>query len=264
VNTEGAQQIELHGAPPVTEAVVFAPVPRSQRLSETIADQLLEAIVTGGFRIGALLPSERELGDQFQVSRTVIREAIRALSTKGVVEVQSGRGVRVLRLDTTPVTEAMALLLRSTSDIDFFKVHEVRTMFEVHMSGLAAARASDAEIAELKDIVRATEDVTDDLEKTSELDVAFHRAVARATGNELFVVLLDSIGPALLQTRRATLAIPHRPTIVVEQHRQILEGIGAHDPVIARASMEAHLVSVERAWRTRQRALSGDQPVAGS
>ena len=88
----------------MTEPVTFDRVGRMPRLSDTIAEQLLEAIVAGRFREGDILPSERELGDQFGVSRTVIREAIRALATRGVVEVQSGRGVRVIAMDTASVT----------------------------------------------------------------------------------------------------------------------------------------------------------------
>jgi GntR family transcriptional regulator, transcriptional repressor for pyruvate dehydrogenase complex len=100
----------------MTGPVTFDRVGRMPRLSDTIAEQLLEAIVAGRFKEGDILPSERELGDQFGVSRTVIREAIRTLATRGVVEVQSGRGVRVIALDTTSVTEAMSLLLHGVEE----------------------------------------------------------------------------------------------------------------------------------------------------
>ena len=126
----------------------FDPVRRMPRLSDTIAEHMLDAIVAGAFKEGDLLPSERELGLQFDVSRTVIREAVRALATKGVVAVQSGRGARVIRPDGGPITAAMSLLVRST-DIDFTKLHEVRTMIERHTAGLAAERASAENIDEL-------------------------------------------------------------------------------------------------------------------
>ncbi len=247
----------------MSDTVAFTPVVRGPRLSDTIAERLLEAILSGQFKEGDPLPSERDLGEQFGVSRTVVREAIRSLTTKGVVEVRSGRGVRVVRLDTAPVTEAMSLLLRGSTDITFFKVHEVRTMLETHFAALAAQRASDAEIAELDTIVDRMEEVTDDIEATSELDVEFHRAIAKSAQNELYLVLLNSIGTMLLQTRLATLAIPHRPEKVINEHRRIIEAIKRHDPALARAQMEDHLANVEDAWRNREEATDDGVASAG-
>jgi len=121
----------------MTEPVTFDRVGRMPRLSDTIAEQLLEAIVAGRFREGDILPSERELGDQFGVSRTVVREAVRALVAKGVIEVRSGSGLRVAAVDAAAVSESMSLYLRGAS-VDFEKVHEVRALLEVHIAGAAA------------------------------------------------------------------------------------------------------------------------------
>ncbi len=236
----------------MSESVEFSPVVRGPRLSDTIADRLLEAILSGQFQEGDPLPSERDLGEQFGVSRTVVREAIRSLTTKGVVEVRSGRGVRVVRLDMAPVTEAMSLLLRGSTDLNFVKVHEVRTMLETHFAMLAAQRANDAEIAELDRIVDSMEEAVDDIEATSQLDVEFHRAIAKSADNELYLVLLDSIGTLLLQIRLATLAIPHHPAKVINEHRRIIEAIKLHDAELARTQMEDHLANVEEAWRNRE------------
>jgi GntR family transcriptional regulator, transcriptional repressor for pyruvate dehydrogenase complex len=158
--------------------MAFTRLDRGPRLSDAIADQLLDAILSGQFNEGDPLPSERELGEQFGVSRTVVREAIRTLMTRGVVEARSGRGVRVLRLGTEPVTEAMALLLRGSPEITFFKVHEVRTTLETDLAALAAQRASEEQVAELQEIVRLSEEAAD-LEVESQLDVDFHRREAR-------------------------------------------------------------------------------------
>jgi GntR family transcriptional repressor for pyruvate dehydrogenase complex len=236
----------------MTSPVTFDRVGRMPRLSDTIAEQLLEAIVAGRFSEGDILPSERELGDQFGVSRTVIREAIRALATRGVVEVQSGRGVRVIALDTASVTEAMSLLLRGDSAIDFSKLHEVRMMLETHVAGLAAERSTDAELVELEKLMDHWVAAGADVSASSLLDVDFHRAIAKCAHNELYLVLLDSIAGALLENRRATLALEHSHAKVLAEHRAIVKAISEHDPEAARAAMEQHLQGVAEAWQARQ------------
>ena len=236
----------------MSEPVTFDRVGRMPRLSDTIAEQLLEAIVAGRFREGDILPSERELGDQFGVSRTVIREAIRALATRGVVEVQSGRGVRVIAMDTASVTEAMSLLLRGESTIDFGKVHEIRMMLETHVAALAAERSTDAEIAQLESLMDRWVAAGDDVAAASQLDVDFHRAIATSAHNELYLVLLDSIAGALLENRRATLALEHSHAKVLGEHRAVVNAIAAHDPEAARGAMRTHLHGVEEAWQSQQ------------
>ena len=242
----------------MTEPVIFDRVGRMPRLSDTIAEQLLEAIVARRFQAGDILPSERELGDQFGVSRTVIREAIRALATRGVVEVQSGRGVRVIAMDTASVTEAMSLLLRGESTIDFAKVHEVRMMLETHLAALAAERGTPEDHRELEVLLDAWGDAGDDVIAASRLDVDFHRAIAKCARNELYLVLLDSIAGALLENRRATLALEHSHAKVHEEHRKIVAGIKEHDPDAARTAMEKHLTGAAQAWRGQQAPIAGD------
>src|SRR5947208_15331599 len=90
----------------------FSRIRRGARLSDRVAAQLQESIVTRGLQPGDRLPSERELGDQFGVSRTVIREAVRALAAKGVIEVRTGSGLRVAAVNAAAVSEAISLYLR--------------------------------------------------------------------------------------------------------------------------------------------------------
>jgi GntR family transcriptional regulator, transcriptional repressor for pyruvate dehydrogenase complex len=231
--------------------VTFDRVIRTPRLSDTVAAQLLEAIVAGGLREGDTLPSERELSDQFGVSRTVIREAVRTLATRGVVEAQSGRGVRVIAPDPDRVTEAMSLLLRADAALDFNKIHEVRTMLETFFAGVAAERGTEDDHRELEELLDAWEDATGDVDASSQLDVDFHRAIAKAGRNELFLVLLDSIAGALLENRRATLALEHLHAKVYAEHRGIVVAIKARDPDKARQAMQIHLNGVAESWRSQ-------------
>jgi GntR family transcriptional regulator, transcriptional repressor for pyruvate dehydrogenase complex len=229
----------------------FSRVTRMPRLSDTVAEEMLHAIVTGSFREGDILPSERELSEQFGVSRTVIREAVRTLATRGVVEVQSGRGVLVIPPHPDRVTEAVSLLLRVDGVLDFTKVHEVRTMLETYFAGVAAERGTEDDHRELEQMLDAWEKATGDVVTSSRLDVDFHRAIAKAGRNELFLVLLDSIAGVLLENRRATLALEHHHVKVYAEHRDIVTAIKARDPESARRAMAVHLNGVAETWHSQ-------------
>ena len=223
---------------------------REPRLSDKVADLLLETIHARGLQAGERLPSERELGEQFGVSRTVIREAVRALAAKGVIDVRTGSGLRVAAVDSATVSESMSLFMRGSTTLDYPKVHEVRAMLEVEIAGLAAERASREDLAELAAICEGME-ADEDLEAASRHDVEFHRAIARATHNELHLLLLDSVGEALLEIRRENLAGGSRDDTLV-LHRQVLERIAARDAEGSRRAMREHLDNVAQHWRRRQ------------
>src|SRR6266550_8265050 len=132
-------------------AALFPQVTREPRLSDKVADLMLETILSRKLMAGDRLPSERELGEQFGVSRTVVREAVRSLVAKGLIEVQSGSGLRVAAVGPAAVRESMRLFLRA-GQLDFEKVHEVRAVLEVHIAGVAADRATTADIEQLRKV----------------------------------------------------------------------------------------------------------------
>jgi len=235
--------------------VLFSQVKREPRLSDKVADTMLETILANRLNVGDPLPSERELGEQFGVSRTVVREAVRALVAKGVIEVRSGSGLRVAAVNATTVSESMSLYLRGGT-LDFEKVQEVRALLEVHLAGLAAERASADDVASLRQIHTRMQNETSDFDAAARDDLEFHRRIARATHNELFLLLLDSIGSSLIDIRRSNFASGSIP-MTLNQHQAILERIAAHDPAGARAAMNAHLDSVASFWREHR-----DQAVA--
>ena len=220
----------------------------SPRLTDKVADILLETIFARGLRAGDPLPSQRELAEQLGVSRTVVREAVQALSAKGIVEIRSGRGLAVARVDGGRVSESISLFIRSRSLDEYPKVHEVRSMLENHIAGLAAERASLAELHQLESVCESMgeEDVT--VDEAARRDVEFHRTLARITQNELYLVLLDSIGSILLEIRRATLVAPGRMQAALEEHRAIVTCVRARDSEGAQFAMGRHLENVEREW----------------
>jgi GntR family transcriptional regulator, transcriptional repressor for pyruvate dehydrogenase complex len=235
------------------EETTFPRVTREPRLSDKVADLLLERIVARRLEPGERLPSERELGEQFGVSRTVIREAVRALAAKGVIDVRTGSGLRVAAVDSSTVSESMSLFLRGSSTLDYPKVHEVRAMLEVEVAGVAAERATNEDIAQMRAMCERMEGAGD-VEAASLHDVEFHRAVAHGTHNELYLLLLDSIGDALIEIRRENLAGGSGPDAIAS-HREILDRIVARDPDGARRAMRTHLEKVEEHWRRRAEEL---------
>src|SRR3989442_1020588 len=146
------------------ETALFDQVTREPRLSDKVADMMLETILSRRLAAGDRLPSERELGEQFGVSRTVIREAVRALVAKGVIEVRSGSGLRVAAVDASNVRESLSLFLRGGA-LDYEKVHEVRKMLEVQIAGLAAARATEDDLSQLTDSCESMEEAVDDVDE---------------------------------------------------------------------------------------------------
>ncbi len=237
------------GEPPGT--ALFEQVEREPKLSDKVAEMMLETILSRRLEAGARLPSERELGEQFGVSRTVVREAVRALAAKGVIEVRSGSGLRVASVGPATVNESMSLYLRG-GQIEFEKVHEVRSMLEVHIAGLAAERAADEDVATLAAVEAQMEAAIGDADAAAVHDLEFHRVIARATHNDLYLVLMDSIGRSHLDIRRANLGGGHSGPATVKQHRAILAAIRDRDPVKARSAMTAHLQQVARIWRRAQ------------
>jgi GntR family transcriptional repressor for pyruvate dehydrogenase complex len=229
--------------------VIFPRVTREPRLSDKVADLLLQTILSRGLKPGDRLPSERELGDQFGVSRTVVREAVRALAAKGVIDVRTGSGLRVAAVDAAAVSESIGLYLRGGT-LAYAKVHEVRKLLEIEIAGLAAERATREHIERLRATCEQMERAVEDVERAARLDLEFHRQIAQATDNELYLLLLDSIGEALLEIRRGNLAAGAGPETLL-LHREIYDRIAAHDPEGARAAMARHLDHVERVWRER-------------
>ncbi len=232
-------------------ANLFDEVTREPRLSDKVADMMLKTILSERLNVGDRLPSERELGEQFGVSRTVVREAVRALAAKGVIEVRTGSGLRVAAVNAAAVSESMSLFLHGVG-LDFEKVHEVRSLLEVHLAGLAAERASDEDIALLRVTHERMCAQLADVEAASRIDLEFHRVIARSTHNDLFLLLMDSIGSSLIDIRRENLSGTGHASATVAQHERVLEQIEAHDVEGARRAMAAHLEGVAEFWREHE------------
>lgn len=226
---------------------------------EQVAVQLREVIASGQTKPGERLPTEADLAKSFGVSRTTIREALRVLTSEGLIETSRGTtgGSFVKRLDPAHVSEFLRnglSVLVSTDGIQVADVLDARLALEVPAARWAAERRTDAELAVLD---RASHirhvkngDVGVHLEHTvfhlALLDVS-HSKLLAALGRPVFEVLMD-----LMQKRNMTAPLTADTD---DAHQRIVDAIRRRDPDGAAAAMEEHLASVADAWRTQ---LSGD------
>ncbi|MBL7253253.1 FadR/GntR family transcriptional regulator [Paractinoplanes lichenicola] len=235
-----------------SEDVQFPTLERSPTLSDRVTDSVLQMITSNALKPGERLPSERDLGIKFGVSRTVVREALRSLAAKGVLDVRTGSGAIVARVGVETASQTLRLFVqgsRAGSDaLHYDQINDVREMLETRVARIAARAAQPADLDRLRELHEQMKKAKNDVELASSLDVAFHREIAVATGNPLFVVIIDSIEPALLEIRRKTLGSAGRPTKALRAHAQILERIVAADAEGAESAMNEHLADSRAVW----------------
>lgn len=218
---------------------VFTAVAPNIKLSDRVEEQIRQLIVTGKVPIGERLPPERELADIFGVSRTVVREAVRSLVAKGLLDIRSGSGTYVVGPQPGFVSDALSMLLQH-SQRGYDDIHEIRMMIEVEIARLAAQRATPEEIGALAENVAAMESASDPAE-LAEIDVAFHELLAKATHNLLFSVMLGSITDIMLEIRKRSFTLRSSAPVAVRFHRDILGRVAARDADGAMEAMRAHL-----------------------
>lgn len=252
--------MEAHEPTAGAAATVFQPVSRGERLADKVEGALTESIVSGHLAVGERLPSERELCERFGVSRPVVREAVRSLIAKGLLADHPRRGHVVTSFGRDAVTESLTVYLRG-QQLDYGKLMEVRVLIEVANAGLAAERASEEQIAALR-TAAAQLQPPPAVEQAALDDVAFHRAIATATGNEFLEVLLDSIREALITVQLPTLADPEIVDSARRAHERIARQIAAHDADGSRRAMREHLDEARRGMEALLRSAGRDPRVA--
>src|SRR5687768_1187938 len=144
---------ELTNNNSILQLAAIEPLEREQRLYERVVEKVLELISSGAWKPGFRLPSERELSEAFGVSRTVVREAVKALEARGVLESATGSGVSVRRADFNMVSRSLQTYMQLSNKDDFeFRLNEVRRVLEVEMVALAAGRITSEQRTKLHQI----------------------------------------------------------------------------------------------------------------
>jgi GntR family transcriptional repressor for pyruvate dehydrogenase complex len=238
---------------------------RTARLYEQIVVQIEESISEGRLKPGDQLPAERELAQQFGVSRTAVREAVKTLCEKGLVEAYSGRGTFVTSGKSQSAKHSLQWLVNSSSNPQNpHYVTELREILEPEFTALAATRIEEQQLAMMREAIEVMDRSMHDPHAYIEADLDFHLALAEAAGNPIILSLLDSIVEVIREERLGVFAVPGAPTRGQIHHKLILKAIQRRDPVKARKAMIAHMQQIhEDTARARAlKASSGKREVS--
>ncbi|MST32159.1 FCD domain-containing protein [Acidimicrobiaceae bacterium USS-CC1] len=206
--------------------------------ADEVQGQLAALIESGELGVNERLPSEAELSRQFGVSRPIVREALGRLQALGLTEARTGRG--------TFVASAVTRLTLCFGQYSAADLNEVRRAVEVPAARLAALRHTDEDLEVLASTLDSHEGATT-AEETVATDAKFHCAIAHATGNKLFVRLVEDLREILQEQSLAVSSLRTRGPHAAREHRRVLVAIADGDGNAAAAAMNDHLDAVERA-----------------
>ena len=216
---------------------------RKNKVYEEVAQQI-ERLILKKLRPGDKLPSERELAEMLKVSRSSIRDAIRGLELRGLVEPRQGAGTIVRESAVEPLANPFANALKRRKEM-VSELLDFRKMLEPPLAARAATHASADEISEMEEILQRQETKQSQGEPAVAEDAEFHYSVALASGNGVVLKVLDIIMDLLRDTRERSLQVEGRPQKSLAGHRRILAAIKRHDAEGAKSAMRRHIEDVE-------------------
>lgn len=213
-------------------------IARPPSLVEKVCNQLAQIVRRDQQEDDGWLPTERELSAQLGVSRSVVREATKRLESQGLVEIQHGIGIKAVDKLHKPLNGSLALLIPDEEE-RLRQLNETRMAIEPESARLAAENATAMQIRTLKRIHRQLIDAPDTA-RAIEADMAFHRALAEASGNQMFRLILDSLAEIGLASRQRTIGRVGKFT-GIEHHAAILAAVEQGDADGAASAMRHHI-----------------------
>lgn len=215
---------------------------RRTSLADQAADLLLARIRSGEWQLGSKIPGETTLGPQLGVGRSTVREAIRQLAGRGILQTRQGAGVFVTAVGAE---EDWGLVLRQA---DIAAVIEARLAIEGEAAALAATRRTPTDIRTMNSALSQRADGRSDIEEHVDTDTAFHRSIVAAAHNEILLELFDAFVPRLRQAMVDMLVIRSHFGSDADQdsHAQVLDAIVAQDADAARSLSREHLRSLQK------------------
>jgi GntR family transcriptional repressor for pyruvate dehydrogenase complex len=226
---------------------MFEKLVSRQLLSLTVQEQIEQVIKEGKLPAGEKLPTEMELCENFGVSRTVMREALRGLSAKGMISIEKGRGMFVKRISASSVSDPMHLYLTLNYRGDYaLDVVHARQAIEPPIAAMAAANRTEVELRLLRENHQKLKECTDDFLSLATLDGEFHLLVAKASDNPIMPLVIEPIHKMMPKIKLAVYdVVKDAHQSAVEYHGKILDAIAAKDKEEARHWMAEHLKHAE-------------------
>lgn len=221
-------------------------MPRKERsLSESVADDILAMItIDKKFASGDKLPNENELSDELQVSRTTLREAIRILVTRNILEIKRGKGTFVT--NHQELNENLSLEQFSASELKVKDLYEMRLIFEPQTAYYAAKRATDKELERILYYGKLEEEKILNNEDRTEVEQAFHKSIAKATHNEF----MNKLIPILYKAINNGVILSDENEVVIQDtlndHRMIMDFLARRDAEGAKIAMKLHIIHAMR------------------
>lgn len=218
---------------------------RVLRPREQVEQQIREAILSGHFTQGQKLPSEAALSDQFSVSRTTVREALRSLAGDGLIRKVPGVGggsfVESIDHESlgTALGDSLENVLRLGS-ITNAEVRELRSLLEVPAAGMAAENRDEEDLEKLRDVIKREKGLTVDDPRVADLDIEFHSLISAAAGNRPLAAFVAALHRVTQPVARIYLT-PEVGRATVRQHKVIVDAIDRQDSEAAKAAMVKHL-----------------------
>jgi DNA-binding FadR family transcriptional regulator len=223
---------------------MFMGRPPRQSLTSMLIEAITERIQSGQYKRGDQLPTEKELIEEFGVSRTVVREAISNMKASGLVSTRQGKGAFVL-------DEGQRSFRISEENLsvveEVLEALELRIAIESEAAALAARRRTPADLQRIVEAAEAMDRAIAAGESAVDFDIAFHRAIAQATGNRHFLGLFNYLGEVLVPRARVPTHQYDATTLrdylqrISAEHHQIVAAIAAGDTDAARAALRMHL-----------------------
>jgi GntR family transcriptional repressor for pyruvate dehydrogenase complex len=214
-----------------------------KKLYEVVMAQIREVIINGQLSAGDLLPPEGELASSLGVSRTTIREALRALEILGIIETRRGVGTVVRSITAKEVMEKIGIVLADINDV-LLKLTEVRSIIEPEVARLAAQRCDRKCAEEMQKALAMIEKDIDSGGTGNEGAVIFHKVICDSIDNEILSHFVSEILEIEKKSREVTLQVPGRRHKSLKEHEDICEAIIARDAGKAADLMKRHIDSV--------------------
>jgi GntR family transcriptional regulator, transcriptional repressor for pyruvate dehydrogenase complex len=219
-------------------------VVRSSRLYEQIVQQIEDSVLNGSLKPGDQLPAERELAQRLGVSRTAVREAVKALREKGLVEAYSGRGTFITDGTSHAARQSFDLMIKVGQQENSVHLVELRLILEPGIAALAAQRAGEEHLSAMREAMAVMDRAQKDPAAFIEADLDFHLALAEAAANPLILSLIDSIVGLLREQRIRIFNVEGGPQRGQIHHKRILDAMEQRNPAMASSAMSAHLEQV--------------------